>query len=82
MPRINRPPKLSRHKASGQAYITWHNKRQYLGEYGSKEASANYARFLSGLVNLTPAESEPRPTPPTVGWITVVELCAAHWKLT
>lgn len=77
MPKIKRPPKLSRHKASGQAYVTWQNKRHYLGEYGSKEASANYARFLTDLVNLTPTEADPEPDAPKVGWITIVELCAA-----
>ena len=77
MPKIKRPPKLSRHKASGQAYVTWQHKRYYLGEYGSKEASQNYARFISDLVSLSAPESEPEPEAPTVGWITVVQLCAA-----
>ena len=53
MPKLKRPPKLSRHKASGQAYVTWQHKRHYLGEYGSKEASQNYARFITDLVSLT-----------------------------
>ncbi len=46
MPKLRRPPKVSRHKASGQAYVTWQKKRHYLGPYGSPEASAEYARFL------------------------------------
>jgi integrase len=78
MPKIKRPPKLSRHKASGQAYVTWQYQRIYLGEYGSKEASANYARFLTSLVDLDSAEPDPKPDAPKVGWVTVTELCAAY----
>lgn len=80
MPKLKRPPKLSRHKASGQAYVTWQYQRIYLGEYGSKEASANYARFLSDLVDLEPAASAPEPEAPKVGWITIVQLCAAFLR--
>ncbi|NLS96301.1 MAG: hypothetical protein GXX96_29530 [Planctomycetaceae bacterium] len=80
MPKLKRPPKLSRHKASGQAYVTWQYQRIYLGEYGLKEASANYARFLSDLVNLEPAASDPEPEAPKVGWITIVQLCAAFLR--
>lgn len=77
MPKLKRPPKLSRHKASGQAYVTWQYQRHYLGEYGSKEASANYARFLNELVNLDAAPPDVEPEAPKVGWISVVELCSA-----
>lgn len=78
MPKLKRPPKFSRHKASGQAYVTWQYQRIYLGEYGSKEAGANYARFLSDLDNVDSAESAPDDQAPKVGWVTVMELCAAY----
>lgn len=78
MPRLNRPPKLGLHKASGQACVHWQNKRHYLGVYGSREASEAYARFLTTINELAEGE-EAAPEPPKVGWITVVELCAAYW---
>ena len=39
MPRLNRPPKLGLHKASGQACVHWQGKRHYLGKYGSVEGT-------------------------------------------
>lgn len=77
MPRLNRPPKLGLHKASGQACVHWQGKRHYLGVYGSKQAAEGYARFLTAINELAEGE-EAVPTPPKVGWITCVELGAAY----
>ncbi len=78
MPKIKRPPKLSHHKASGQAYVTWHQRRHYLGPYGSRESAEEYARFLTHInASAESSEKADRP-PPSAGWITIVELCAAY----
>ncbi|MGI6417130.1 MAG: tyrosine-type recombinase/integrase [Thermoguttaceae bacterium] len=77
MPRLNRPPKLGLHKASGQACVHWRGKRHYLGVYGSKQAAEAYARFLVTINELAERE-EAVPSPPATGWITITELCAAY----
>ena len=47
MPRlVNRPPKYSLHKPSGQAKVRYGGKDTYLGKYGSPESKEAYARFV------------------------------------
>jgi integrase len=48
MPKLlDRPPKLSRHKASGRAYVHLDGRDHYLGTYGSKEAKRNYDQLVA-----------------------------------
>lgn len=44
--RRGEPPKLCRHKSSGQGYVTIHGKREYLGAFGSPECRRNYRDVL------------------------------------
>ena len=57
MPKLlNRNPKYSRHRASGQAVVTIDGKDVYLGPYGTKASKAEYdrviAQWLAGGRNL------------------------------
>ncbi len=50
MPRlINRPPKYSLHKPSGQAKVRHNGRTVYLGKFGSPESKAAYAQFITNL---------------------------------
>jgi integrase len=50
MPRlVNKPPKYSLHKPSGQAKVRFNGKDTYLGRYGSPESKEAYARFVGAL---------------------------------
>lgn len=40
------PPRLCRHKSSGQGYVTLHGQRQYLGPFGSAECRRAYRDIL------------------------------------
>jgi integrase len=73
MPRLNRPPKYRKHKASGQAVVTLGGVDHYLGPHGTKASRREYDRLIgewliSGGVTAT-AES-----------ITVAELLVAFLK--
>ncbi len=64
MPRlVNRLPKYSLHKPSGQAKVRYGGKDTYLGPYGSRESKEAYAAFVANLPK--PGEQttkiEPRP---------------------
>jgi integrase len=48
MPRlVHKPPKYSKHKASGQAVVTIAGKDVYLGDYGTKESRQEYDRVVA-----------------------------------
>jgi integrase len=50
MPRlVNRLPKYSLHKNSGQAKVRYGGKDKYLGPYGSPESKEAYAAFIAAL---------------------------------
>src|SRR5271157_431307 len=46
---INKPPKYSLHKPSGQAKVRSGGRTIYLGKYGSPESKAAYARLIANL---------------------------------
>jgi hypothetical protein len=47
MPRlVNKLPKYSLHKRSGQAKVRFNGKDTYLGRYGSPESKEAYAEFV------------------------------------
>ncbi len=52
---INKPPKYSPHKPSGQAKVRSGGRTIYLGKYGSPESKKAYARFIADL----PKQEEP-----------------------
>lgn len=45
------PPKLSLHKASGQAKVRYKSRDYYLGPWGSDEAARNYAELIKRLAD-------------------------------
>jgi hypothetical protein len=50
MPRlVNRLPKYSLHKPSGQAKVRYGGKDKYLGKYGTQESKEAYARFIASI---------------------------------
>jgi integrase len=70
----SRVPKLSHHKASGQAVVRLSGKDHYVGRFGTPEAEAEYGRllaawFLSGRQLVTGNDE-----------ISVNELMLAYWK--
>jgi len=46
---VNRPPKYSFHKPSGQAKVRYNGKDTYLGRHGSQESLEAYAAFIAKL---------------------------------
>ncbi len=70
-------PKYSKHKATGQAYVTVDKKRHYLGKHGTPESEERYRRFLQ---QYSSAPANPRVIDKAPGAeIEVVELCGAYW---
>jgi hypothetical protein len=50
MPRlVNKLPKYSLHKPSGQAKVRYNGKDTYLGRYGSPESKETYAEFVGAI---------------------------------
>jgi integrase len=50
MPKLlNRPPKYSLHKPSGQAKVRYNNRTIYLGKYGTQASHEAYAEFVAKL---------------------------------
>ncbi len=70
-------PKYSRHPKTGQAYVTVHQKRHYLGKYGTAESEERYRRFIQELV-ASPAKAVAIEKAPGSS-IEIVELCGAYW---
>ena len=70
-------PKYSKHKATGQAYVTVDKRRHYLGKYGTPESEERYRRFVQ---QYTSAPVNPRATTKAPGAeFEVIELCGAYW---
>jgi len=46
-------PNLRKHKASGRAVVTLHNRDYYCGVWGSAESQKNYRRIISDYVSGT-----------------------------
>ncbi len=68
MPRLmNRVPKYSLHKASGQARVKYNGRVKYLGVYGTQASKEAYAAFIAqlpkhdGPATTTVAIAEPAP---------------------
>ena len=61
---INRPPKYSLHKPSGQAKVRHNGRTVYLGKFGSPESKDAYAKFIA---NLPRPEEAPKPADPVPG---------------
>jgi len=82
-PRPKRPPSYCRHKASGRAYVQFGGRKGrpiYLGEYGSTESRAEYARLIAEWTR-TGAEPSAPPSPTrSSGGLTVAELLARYWR--
>jgi integrase len=73
-------PKLCRHKATGQAYVTLPGTRKplYLGLYGTAAAEAEYRRFVAELVADPTADSRDGHTGGVHTDLTVNELALAY----
>jgi integrase len=73
MPRlVNRLPKYSLHKPSGQAKVRYGGKDKYLGRYGSPESKEAYAQFVASIPR--PGEST-KPRQPVPGVVLMVGEC-------
>jgi integrase len=67
MPRlVNRLPKYSSHKPSGQAKVRFNGRTIYLGKYGSPESKEAYARFIASIPKLAEKSVLTEPTPGAV----------------
>ena len=70
MPRlVNKLPKYSLHKPSGQAKVRYGGKDTYLGQYGSPESKEAYARFIASTAQAGGCAelASRRPACPVVG---------------
>jgi integrase len=78
MPRlVNKPPKYSLHKPSGQAKVRFNGKDTYLGRYGSPESKEAYAQFVASL----PKPSEQgRLADPSPGVALLVGECVERYQ--
>ncbi len=73
---VNKLPKYSLHKATGQAKVRHQGKDHYLGKHGSPEA---WDRYLAFCANLPKPEEEPTSLPePTPGSNLLVREVVAH----
>ena len=76
MPRLtSKPPKYCKHKASGQAVVTFNSRDFYLGPYGSKASRIEYDRLIGEWMQngrRLPSDGESE--------LTVTELAAAYWR--
>jgi integrase len=78
MPRlVNKLPKYSLHKPSGQAKVRSNGKDTYLGRYGSPESKEAYARFIGSL----PKPADPtKPAQPAPGVVLMIGEAVAHYN--
>src|SRR5271156_3115987 len=78
MPRlVNRLPKYSLHKPSGQAKVRYGGKDTYLGRYGSPESKEAYAAFVAAL----PKPGDPaKLRQPTRGVVLLIGEAAEHYE--
>jgi integrase len=63
---VNKLPKYSLHKATGQARVKYNGKTTYLGKYGSDESKEAYSRFIANLPKPEEDDKLPEPTPGAV----------------
>jgi integrase len=79
---VNKVPKFSLHKATGQAKVRWQGKDHYLGRHGSPEAWERYCEFIAKLPKPEPEPSAPpEPQPGEKLFVTqVVEHFYFHAK--
>jgi hypothetical protein len=74
---INRPPKYSLHKPSGQAKVRYNGKTLYLGKHGTRASLEAYAEFVAKL---------PKPdgpvtfTDPLLGTVLLVGGCTLRFS--
>ncbi len=74
---VNRPPKYSLHKPSGQAKVRYNGKTTYLGKHGTQASLEAYAEFVSKL---------PKPdgpvtfTDPTPGTVLLIGECVLRYE--
>jgi hypothetical protein len=71
---VNKPPKYSLHKATGQARARCYNKTNYLGKFQSPESLEAYSRFLASLPKREEDEKPPEPAPGAVLFVREVIL--------
>ncbi len=86
MPRLTvKPPRLCRHKGSGQACVYVEGRAQYLGRWGSAESREGYVRFVAEWATKGGATSPTTPTTPasiplaTLPDLTVSEAMLSFW---
>lgn len=78
-----RPPKYTRHKASGQATVKFGGKVRYLGPFGSPESKAAYQAAIAQWARQTyadPSTSPPAPSIASEETVTIDELLLAYLK--
>jgi integrase len=77
MPRlVNRLPKYSLHKPSGQAKIRFCGKDTYLGKYGLPESKEAYARFIASIPKAGEKAAAAEPAP---GVVLLVSECVERF---
>ena len=76
-----RPPKYSRHKASGQAIVKFSGRVHYLGPHGSEESKARYQQAIAKWATERGNEvrADPAPAFPPSENATVDGLVADYW---
>ena len=79
MPRlVNRLPKYSLHKPSGQAKVRYGGKDKYLGKYGSPESKEAYARFIASMPKPSNQAIKAEPAP---GVVLLVGECVLRFEV-
>ena len=71
------PFRSTRHKASGQGYVTIDGREQYLGKYGSAESKEKYARLIAE--RFSGANGDRRTAVSVRAELTVDELVLRYW---
>src|SRR5262245_39709146 len=75
---VNKPPKYSRHAATGRARVRHQGREHYLpGAYGSPESLEAYSRFVAGLASPLAAGAVPEPSPLV---LSIAELLERFWN--
>jgi integrase len=74
---INRPPKYSLHKPSGQAKVRYHGKTLYLGKHGTRASLEAYAEFVAKLPK---SDGPPTFSDPPLGTVLLVGECVVRYQ--
>ena len=81
MPRlVHKPPKYSKHKASGQAVVTIAGKDIYLGDYGTKESRQEYDRGVAEWLAAGRTAPQPARALATGDGLSVATLLLQFWR--